>query len=155
MGKKNRSKPDEEITFSYKDEEDPKEEGKYLRRKYISLSIGGASIVSLIILGSIFRYQLATFSLIFSFYCTYLWVLPLLFTTIRSYQFTKLIKKQQKKGRIYMVFAFYFLFLWVASLVSLLLYLGGVNITVMAYVIFWGSTCVFIPYLLFVLIAKL
>ncbi len=155
MGKKNHSKPDEESMFTYKDEEDPKQDHKYRKRMYISVATGGITIISLIILASIFRNNLSTFSLIFSFYCIYLWTLPLLFTTLRSHQFQKLIKKERKKGRIYMVFAFYFLFLWLASLVSLLLYLGGLNITVMAYVIFYGSICVFIPYLLFVLIMKL
>ncbi|MBN2154889.1 MAG: hypothetical protein JW776_02460 [Candidatus Lokiarchaeota archaeon] len=146
------TKEKEEPMFSYGDAADQK---KYQRRNYISIGLGGATILSLIILGSVFYNNLALFSLIFSFYCIYLWILPLFLITLRSYQFSKNSKREQKIGRIYMVFAFYFLFLWVASLTGLLIYLGGGAIAWMAAVLFWISLCVFVPYLLFVLIARL
>jgi hypothetical protein len=155
MSDRKHSNSKEESTFSYPDSSPEPRDKKYQRRKYIAIGTGGGTIVSLIILATIFRNQLAIFSLIFSFYCTFLWLLPLLFTMIRSYQFEKLVKKEQKKGRLYMVFAFYFLFMWILSLISLLLYLGSVDITVIAYVLFWASTCVFLPYLLFVIIMRL
>lgn len=153
MGNKKRTKEEEKSTFTYKDDPDPI--NKYQRRIYIALASGGATILSLIILGSVFFNDRATFTLIFSFYCIYLWTLPLLFTTIRAHFFNKNTKQEQKKGRIFMVFGFYFLFLWIASLTALFILLAGTNNAWMADVVFWASTCVFLPYLLFVLIAKL
>ena len=151
MGDKKHSKTEEQDTFSYDDTPDEK---KYQRRFYITLGSGALTIISLIVLGSIFFTDRTTFSKIFAFYSIYLWVLPLLCVMMRSFYFLKRVKKEQKKGRIFMTFGFYFLFLWIASLATLLMLLGGANIAWMADAIFWVSTCVFIPYLLFVLIAK-
>jgi MFS family permease len=154
MSNKKNLKTEKENTFSYKDEEDNIVLKKFNRRKWILFGVGVLTILSLIILGSVFFTNRATFVFIFSFYCAYLWTLPLLCVNIRAHYFSKHKKNEQKKGRIFMVFGFYFLFLWIASLSSLLMYLGGLNISWVSDVLFWVSTCVFIPYLLFILITK-
>jgi len=118
----NKEKRTEEDTFSYKDEEDNKALKKFDRRKWIFLGVGGLTIVSLIILGSIFFYQRDIFAFIFSFYCIYLWILPLIATMLRAYKINLHIKRESKIGRLFMFFGVYFFFLWVSSLVSLLLY---------------------------------
>ena len=155
MGDKKNSKSEQDETFSYKDEEDNQALKKFDRRKWIFLGLGGVTIVSLIILGTIFFHQPATFALIFSFYCVYLWILPLIAAMLRTFKVNLHIKHESKIGRIFMFFGVYFLFLWVTGLVGLLIYLGGIDITVIAQVVFWGSTCVFAPVLLFILITRL
>ena len=152
---KRKGKDNNAEVFSYADEESDTELKKFDRRKWIVLGIGGLTLISLIILGSIFYNQRAIFALIFSFYCTYLWVLPLLCTMLRTYKMNLHIKREQKIGRLFMFFGFYFLFLWITSLTSLLMYLGGVDITVISYVVFWGTVALFAPMLLFLLITRL
>jgi hypothetical protein len=150
-----KEKKTEESTFSYKNEEDPSELKKFDRRKWQFIGVGGLTIISLIILGSIFFNQRATFAFIFSFYCVYLWVLPLIAASLRAFKINLHLKHESKIGRIFMLFGFYFLFLFITSLTSLLLYLGKVDITVISYIVFWGSVAVFAPLLLFVLITRL
>ena len=157
MGTKGKGKTKEKDAeiFTYTNEENDTDRVKYDRRKWIVLGSGGLTIVSLIILGSVFSNEQATFSLIFSFYCIYLWVLPLMCTMLRTYKMSLHNKREQKIGRIFMLFGLYFLMLWITSLISLLLYLGGIDITVIAAVVFWESVGVFAPILLFVLITRL
>jgi len=152
MGKVKQTRKKEQEMFTYEDTPDP---NKVNRRKIISLILGGITIISLIVLGTVFSANRDIFSRIFFFYCTYLWILPLLFISLRGYQFSKHSKRETKIGRIYMVFGFYFLFLWATSLTGLLVCLSGLNIAWLTGVLFWGSLCFFIPYLLFVLIFKL
>jgi hypothetical protein len=150
-----KEKKTEEGMFSYKDEEDGSELKKFDRRKWIFLGVGGITIISLIILGSIFYYQRDTFALIFSFYWSYLWILPLIAVSLRAYKMNLHLKHESKIGRIYMFFGFYFLFLFMLSLTSLLLFLGNVNIMVISYIVFWASIAFFAPMLLFILITRL
>lgn len=157
MGTKGNGKTKEKDAevFSYTNEENNTDRVKYNRRKWIVLGSGGATLVSLIILGSVFSNERATFSLIFSFYCIYLWILPLMCTMLRTYKMSLHNKREQKIGRIFMLFGFFFLVLWITSLTSLLLFLGGIDITVIAAVVFWESVGIFAPMLLFVLITRL
>ena len=150
-----KEKKTEENTFSYKNEEDTAELKKFDHKKWIFLGVGGLTIISLIILGAIYFNERATFALIFSFFWSYLWILPLIATSLRAYKIGLHLKHESKIGRVFMLFGFYFLFLFVTSLTSLLLYLGSVNITVITYIVFWGSVAVFAPLLLFILITRL
>ena len=147
-------KADEE-PFGYSDEEDITELKKFDKRKWIFLGAGGFTIISLIVLGSIFFNQKDIFALVFSFYCVYLWILPLIATMLRAYKINLHIKRESKIGRIYMLFGFYFLFLFVTSFTGLLMFLGGADITVISYIAFWVSVAGFAPLLLFILITRL
>ena len=150
-----KEKRTQEEPFSYTDEEDNKELKKFEQRKWIFLGVGGFTILSLIILGSIFFNQKDIFALVFSFYCIYLWMLPLIASQLRAYKVSLHIKRESKIGRIFILFGIYFLFLFVTSLTGLLMFLSGANITVISYIAFWGSVAGFAPLLLFVLITRL
>jgi hypothetical protein len=152
MGETKHSKDEQQDTFSY---DDSPSENKFTRRKYIALGLGGGTIVSLIILASIFSENLELFSLIFVFYCTYMWVLPLIFALLRNYKVSLHIKRESKIGRIYMTIGIYFFFLWIVGLIGLISYLAGGNIVWVAQALFWGTTCVYAPFFLFILITRL
>lgn len=152
MGETKHSKDEKKEIFSYDDSPD---KNKFTRRKYIALGLGGGTVVSLIILASIFSEYLALFSSIFMFYCIYLWILPLIFALLRNYKVSLYIKRESKIGRIYMTIGIYFFFLWIVALIGLISYLAGGNIVWVAYTLFWGTTCVYAPFFLFILITRL
>lgn len=152
MGETKHSKDEQNEVFSY---DDTPSKNKFTRRKYIALGLGGGTILSLIILASIFAENLTLFSTIFMFYCTYLWTLPLIFALLRNYKVSLHIKRESKIGRIYMTIGLYFFFLWIVALIGLISYLAGGNIVWVAQTLFWVTTCVYAPYLLFILITRL
>ncbi len=152
MGETKHSKDEKKEIFSYDDSPD---KNKFTHRKYIALGLGGGTILSLIILATIFSNNLELFSIIFNFYSIYLWILPLIFALLRNYKMSLLIKRESKIGRLYMAIGIYFFFLWVVALIGLISYLAGGNIVWVAHTLFWGTTCVYAPFFLFILITRL
>jgi len=90
---------------------------KFLKIRKIAYSISILTIIIYIMLKIIFRNNYI-FEIIISYFCFYLWILPILFLQMRIYKFSLHLRSEEKIGKIYTSYMVFSLMIWFYCLLA-------------------------------------
>ncbi|MHA1342037.1 MAG: hypothetical protein ACTSO2_18870 [Promethearchaeota archaeon] len=96
------------------------EELKFLKIRKLAYSLSILTIIAYILLKIIFQNDIDIFIQIISWFCLYLWLIPILFFQMRHYKFSLHIRDEEKIAKIYTIYSLYSFFVWLFCLLALI-----------------------------------